>query len=158
MVPPIMCTTINHVTTLASHVTVLAPVSLPKTSARNFASVAQNVRIGFQVAVVRRNVTPSSALATWPYGSVTLTYALPVGQPNTGTVKTSLARTAASREEQRSTCYSHLLTWLGGASSSKNLFRKMSSSPSTVGRSSPKMKQTAEARSMTNTCAVSCLI
>lgn len=59
------------------------------------------VRIGFQVAVVRHSVTPSSAPVTWPYESVTQTCASPVGQLNTGTVKTSPARTAASREEPK---------------------------------------------------------
>lgn len=40
-----MCTTTSHVITLASRVTVLALVSLPKTSVRSSASVAQNVSI-----------------------------------------------------------------------------------------------------------------
>lgn len=67
----------------------------------NWIYLSVQVRTGFQAAAVRLSVTPSSVPVTWPYESVTLTCASPVGQLNTGTVKTSPARTVVFREGQR---------------------------------------------------------
>ncbi len=56
------------------------------------------------------------------------------------------------------TCWWRRRMWLDGAFSSKRLFKRMNSSPSTAEKSSLKMRQTGEAKCTTSTCVLSCLI
>lgn len=83
----------------ANSLTFLLPLSLASVGVDllpNHAHLPTQARTVFPVVAVRLNAIPSSVLAIWRCGSVTLTCASPVGPQSTGTARWCLAKTAAS--------------------------------------------------------------
>lgn len=82
---------------------------------KSFVNVVQSVKTAFRDAAAKHSATPSSARATWPSESVTLTSVLLVEPLTIGTVKMCPARTAVFSGAPKSIyCWHHLMWQAGG--------------------------------------------